>query len=116
MLVVTENGFGKRTHEEEYRVQSRGGYGLKTLHVTERNGSLVAMKAVKGTEDLMLITINGVLIRMDIDDISVIGRSTQGVRLIRLGEGEVVATVAKVEKEDDEEEEGTDSETDQPEE
>ena len=106
VLVVTENGFGKRTHEEEYRIQSRGGYGLKTLHVTDRNGPLVAMKAVDGTEDLMLITINGVLIRMDIDDISVIGRSTQGVRLIRLGEGEIVATVAKVEKEEDEDEEG----------
>ena len=61
------------------------------------------MKAVDGTEDLMLITINGILIRMDINDISVIGRSTQGVRLIRLGDDELVATVAKVEKDDDEE-------------
>lgn len=104
VLVVTENGYGKRTDESEYRIQNRGGYGVKTLHVTERNGSLVAMKTVDGTEDLMLITIHGVLIRMDIDDISVIGRSTQGVRLIRLGEDEVVATVAKVEKEDDEDE------------
>lgn len=103
ILVVTENGYGKRTVESEYRIQSRGGYGLKTLHVTERNGSLVAMKVVDGTEDLMLITINGILIRMDIEDISVIGRSTQGVRLIRLSEGEYVATVAKVEKEVEEE-------------
>lgn len=102
ILVVTEKGFGKRTPIEEYRIQSRGGYGLKTLNVTERNGVLVAMKAVDGTEDLMLITINGILIRMDISDISVIGRSTQGVRLIRLGEDELVATVAKVEKEDEE--------------
>lgn len=111
ILVVTEKGFGKRTPEDEYRIQSRGGYGLKTLHVTDRNGSLVAMKTVDGTEDLMLITIHGILIRMDVEDISVIGRSTQGVRLIRLGEDELVATVAKVEKEDDEEEEsenGTD--------
>ncbi len=103
ILVVTEKGFGKRTPQEDYRIQSRGGYGLKTLHVTERNGLLVAMKAVDGTEDLMLITINGILIRMDIQDISVIGRSTQGVRLIKLGEDELVATVAKVEKDELEE-------------
>ncbi|BAQ09448.1 DNA gyrase subunit A [Bacillus sp. OxB-1] len=99
ILVVTEKGFGKRTPEDEYRIQTRGGYGLKTLHVTDRNGLLVAMKTVDGTEDLMLITIHGILIRMDIHDISIIGRSTQGVRLIRLGEDELVATVAKVEKE-----------------
>ena len=99
ILVVTEKGFGKRTPEHEYRIQTRGGYGLKTLNVTERNGQLVAMKTVDGTEDLMLITIHGILIRMDIEDISSIGRSTQGVRLIRLGEDELVATVAKVEKE-----------------
>ena len=105
ILVVTEKGFGKRTPIEEYRIQSRGGYGLKTLNVTERNGPLVAMKAVDGSEDLMLITINGILIRMDIDDISVIGRSTQGVRLIRLGDDELVATVAKVEKEEEVDEE-----------
>ncbi|WP_438314013.1 DNA gyrase subunit A [Sporosarcina sp. FA9] len=104
ILVVTEKGFGKRTPIEEYRIQSRGGYGLKTLNVTERNGLLVAMKAVDGTEDLMLITIHGILIRMAIEDISVIGRSTQGVRLIRLGEDELVATVAKVLKEEIEEE------------
>lgn len=102
ILVVTEKGFGKRTAEEEYRPQNRGGYGLKTLHVTDRNGPLVAMKAVDGSEDLMLITIHGILIRMAINDISVIGRSTQGVRLIRLGDDELVATVAKVEKEEDE--------------
>lgn len=104
ILVVTEKGFGKRTPQDEYRIQSRGGYGLKTLHVTERNGLLVAMKAVDGTEDLMLITINGILIRMDISDISIIGRSTQGVRLIRLGDDELVATVAKVEKDELEDE------------
>ncbi|MFS0690526.1 DNA gyrase subunit A [Sporosarcina sp. 179-K 8C2 HS] len=104
ILVVTEKGFGKRTPEHEYRMQSRGGYGLKTLNVTERNGQLVAMKTVDGSEDLMLITIHGILIRMDIEDISSIGRSTQGVRLIRLGEDELVATVAKVEKEQEQDE------------
>ncbi len=90
--------------------RSRGGYGLKTLNVTERNGQLVAMKTVDGSEDLMLITIHGILIRMDIEDISFIGRSTQGVRLIRLGEDELVATVAKVEKEDEEHEEESETE------
>ncbi|MDW0111259.1 DNA gyrase subunit A [Sporosarcina aquimarina] len=99
ILVVTENGFGKRTPISEYRLQSRGGFGLKTLNITERNGKMVAMKSVDGTEDLMLITLHGILIRMDIDGISKIGRSTQGVRLIRLGDEELVATVAKVEKE-----------------
>ena len=103
ILVVTEKGFGKRTPQEDYRIQARGGFGLKTLNVTERNGLLVAMKAVDGTEDLMLITIHGILIRMDVKDISIIGRSTQGVRLIRLGEDELVATVAKVSKEEEEE-------------
>lgn len=105
ILVVTEKGYGKRTPEDEYRIQTRGGYGLKTLHITERNGSLVAMKTVDGSEDLMLITIHGILIRMAVDDISTFGRSTQGVRLIRLGDDELVATVAKVEKEHDDEEE-----------
>ncbi|MEO8613511.1 MAG: DNA gyrase C-terminal beta-propeller domain-containing protein, partial [Luteolibacter sp.] len=93
ILVVTEKGFGKRTPQEEYRIQARGGFGLKTLNVTERNGLLVAMKAVDGSEDLMLITIHGILIRMDVNDISIIGRSTQGVRLIRLGDDELVATI-----------------------
>lgn len=104
VLVVTENGYGKRTPEEEYRLQSRGGVGIKTSQITEKTGSLSAVKAVDGSEDLMLITINGMLIRMDVSSISVTGRSTQGVRLIRLGDDELVATVAKVEKAEDEEE------------
>lgn len=102
ILVVTDKGYGKRTPESEYRLQSRGGLGLKTIHLTDKNGNMCAVKTVEGSEDLMLITINGMLIRMDVNDISVIGRSTQGVRLIRLGEDELVATVAKVEKEDSE--------------
>ncbi|WPK13022.1 DNA gyrase subunit A [Lysinibacillus louembei] len=102
ILVVTEKGYGKRTPEQEYRLQSRGGVGLKTMQITEKNGKMCAVKAVDGTEDIMLITINGMLIRMDVQDISVIGRSTQGVRLIRLAEEEYVATVAKVEKDSDE--------------
>ena len=101
ILVVTEKGYGKRTPESEYRLQSRGGVGIKTIQVTEKNGPMCAVKTVNGTEDVMLITINGMLIRMDINDISVIGRNTQGVRLIRLADDELVATVAKVEKEDE---------------
>lgn len=104
VLVVTENGYGKRTNESEYRLQSRGGVGIKTSQITDKTGPLSAVKAVDGSEDLMLITINGMLIRMAVDSISITGRSTQGVRLIRLGEDELVATVAKVEKEVDEEE------------
>ncbi|MBG9454331.1 DNA gyrase subunit A [Lysinibacillus sphaericus] len=103
ILVVTAKGYGKRTSEEEYRLQSRGGVGLKTIQITDKNGPMVAVKTVDGSEDLMLITINGMLIRMDVNDISLIGRSTQGVRLIRLGDDELVATVAKVEKEEEEE-------------
>ncbi|MGD6849513.1 DNA gyrase subunit A [Rossellomorea aquimaris] len=103
VLVVTVNGYGKRTPASEYRVQTRGGKGLKTCNVTERNGELVSVKAVTGEEDLMIITAHGVLIRMDVNDISTTGRNTQGVKLIRLQESEFVSTVTKVEKEDEEE-------------
>lgn len=105
VLVVTDKGYGKRTPEEEYRLQSRGGLGIKTIQLTEKNGKMCTLKIVDGSEDIMLITINGILIRMDINDISVIGRSTQGVRLIRLTDEQLVATVAKVEKEIIEDEE-----------
>lgn len=101
VLVITENGYGKQTKESEYRVQSRGGMGIKTCQITDKNGPLVAVRTVNGSEDIMLITINGVLIRMDVNDISTTGRSTQGVRLIRLSENEIVATVAKVKKDID---------------
>lgn len=103
ILVVTENGYGKRTPEAEYRVQSRGGVGLKTIQITDKNGAMVALKTVDGSEDIMLMTINGMVIRMDIEDVSIIGRSTQGVRLIRLANDELVASVAKVQKAPEEE-------------
>ncbi|MBZ5199583.1 DNA gyrase subunit A [Planomicrobium chinense] len=98
ILVITEKGYGKQTKESEYRVQSRGGMGIKTCQITDKNGPLVAVRTVNGTEDIMLITINGILIRMDVNDISQTGRSTQGVRLIKLAEEETVATVARVKK------------------
>ncbi len=114
ILVITEKGFGKQTKESEYRVQSRGGMGIRTCQITEKNGPLVAVQTVNGTEDIMLITINGILIRMDVNDISTTGRSTQGVRLIRLAEDETVATVARVKKDIDipEDAEETEAEND----
>ncbi|EGA91204.1 DNA gyrase subunit A [Planococcus donghaensis MPA1U2] len=111
VLVITEKGYGKQTKESEYRVQSRGGMGIKTCQITDKNGPLVAVRTVNGTEDIMLITVNGILIRMDVNDISTTGRSTQGVRLIRLGDDEVVATVAKVKKDIDVPEELEDDNT-----
>ncbi|PWW31015.1 DNA gyrase subunit A [Cytobacillus oceanisediminis] len=107
ILIVTKNGYGKRTPAEEYRVQGRGGKGIKTCNITDKNGSLVSMKAVTGEEDVMLITTGGVLIRMAVSDISTMGRNTQGVRLIRINEDadEAVSTVAKVEKEEEKDEE-----------
>jgi DNA gyrase subunit A len=107
VLVVTKNGYGKRTPASEYRIQSRGGKGLKTCNITEKNGSVVAVKTVTGEEDLMLITAGGILIRIAVSDISRMGRNTQGVKLIRLSdddEHEYVATVAKVPKEEKENE------------
>lgn len=98
VLVVTKNGYGKRTPAADYRVQSRGGKGLITCNITEKTGNIVAVETVKGDEDLMLITAGGILIRMSVEDISVMGRNTQGVILIRLDDQESVATVAKVEK------------------
>jgi DNA gyrase subunit A len=106
ILIVTRNGYGKRTPAVEYRVQGRGGKGIRTCHITDKNGDLVSMKAVTGEEDLMLITTGGVLIRIGVDGISSMGRNTIGVKLITIKENdEFVATVAKVEKEDETSEE-----------
>jgi len=102
VLIVTKNGYGKRTPASEYRLQSRGGKGLITCKVTDKTGTVVAVETVKGDEDVMLITAGGILIRMGIQDISVFGRNTQGVKLITLGEEAAVATVAKVAKEEEE--------------
>ncbi|MGE6628658.1 DNA gyrase subunit A [Bacillus pumilus] len=109
VLIVTERGYGKLTPEKEYRVQTRGGKGLKTCKITDNNGPLITVKATnaEAEEDLMIITGSGVIIRMAVSDISTTGRVTQGVRLIRLGDEEHVATVALVEQsqEDDEDNE-----------
>lgn len=103
ILHVTNKGFGKQTPESEYRRINRGGKGVFTCKLDERTGNVVAVKAVEGDEDLMLITVAGVLIRIQVSEISVTGRNTKGVRLIRLQEDEEVATVAKVNKEEVEE-------------
>ncbi|MCP3026921.1 DNA gyrase subunit A [Halobacillus sp. A5] len=104
VLTVTSKGFGKRTPAEDYRITNRGGKGIITCNLTEKNGQVVATKAVNGEEDVMIITAQGVLIRMSVESISETGRNTQGVRLIRLQEEEEVATVARIESEKEEEE------------
>ncbi|QGX64116.1 DNA gyrase subunit A [Bacillus sp. ms-22] len=115
VLIVTEKGYGKLTPEKEYRVQSRGGKGLKTCKITDNNGPLVAVKATnaEAEEDLMIITGSGVIIRMAVSDISTTGRVTQGVRLIRLGDDEHVATVALVEQSQEDDEESTEENTEE---
>lgn len=98
VLVVTENGYGKRTPVNDYRLSNRGGKGIKTATITERNGNVVCITTVTGEEDLMIVTNAGVIIRLDVADISQNGRAAQGVRLIRLGDDQFVSTVAKVKR------------------
>jgi DNA gyrase subunit A len=113
ILVVTENGYGKRTNVDEYRQQNRGGKGVKTLNITEKNGQLTKLRSVVGDEDLIITTTKGMIIRLPIEQIAQSKRSTQGVRLIKLNEGHKVATIAIVPKTEDEEElvEGTEVES-----
>ena len=107
VLVVSENGYGKRTDIDDYRVTNRGGKGVKTLNITEKTGELVAIKDVTDTDDLMIINKSGIVIRIGVADLRVMGRATQGVRLITFKGSDSIASVAKVPHEDDEEEEGT---------
>jgi DNA gyrase subunit A len=104
VLVVTEHGYGKRTKITEYRQQNRGGKGVKTLNVTEKNGHLVKLKSVAGDEDLIIITSKGMMIRLPVEQISTSSRATQGVRLMRLNDDQKVATAAVVPKEEELEE------------
>ncbi len=101
LLTVTENGFGKRTGLDEYRLQGRGGSGIITIKTTERNGKVVAAMQVADTDDLMLVTDKGKVIRSHASDVAVIGRNTQGVKLIQLEENERVGSVAKLAESDD---------------
>jgi DNA gyrase subunit A len=105
VLVTTENGYGKRTPIEEYRITRRGGKGVKTLNTTDKNGNIVSFKVVDESQDLIIITDSGMLIRIPINQISLMSRVTQGVRLITLKDEQKVATVFNVVKEDDESEE-----------
>jgi len=115
ILVVSENGFGKRSKIDDYRVTHRGGKGIKTINVTEKTGSLVALKNVLDTDDLMIITEAGVTIRVPVSTIRRTGRAAQGVKLINLREDDSIASVARVELADVEEEliEGSEIETDE---
>lgn len=97
VMVVSENGYGKRSAVEDYRITNRGGKGVKTMNVTDKTGSLIAIKSVIDENDLMIINKSGIAIRMDVADIRVMGRATQGVRLINLKGKDTIAAVAKVE-------------------
>jgi len=110
VLVVTENGYGKRTDVMQYRVQHRGGKGIITLRTTEKVGPLVSLMEVVDTDDLMIVTDKGVMIRLPVQDIRTIGRNTQGVRVIRLDEGARIASISRVMEEEEESDGGESSE------
>lgn len=103
ILVVSENGFGKRSDYEEYRLTSRGAKGVKTINITDKTGTLVAIKDVTEKNDLMIITKSGLTIRMAVSEIRIAGRATQGVKLINIREGDSIAAVCPVAKSEDEE-------------
>lgn len=100
ILVVSEKGYGKRSSLEDYRITNRGGKGVKTINITDKTGELIAIKDVTDSDDLMIINKSGVTIRMEVKDLRVMGRATQGVRLINMKDTDEIASVAKVVKED----------------
>jgi DNA gyrase subunit A len=100
ILVVSENGYGKRSSLEDYRLTNRGGKGVKTISITEKTGKLVTLKSVSDSDDLMIINKSGIAIRMQVEDLRVMGRATQGVKVISLKDGDSIAAVAKVMKDD----------------
>lgn len=104
VLVVSEKGYGKRSVVSDYRITNRGGKGVKTLNVTDKTGALIAIKSVTDDDDLMIINKSGITIRMSVSELRVMGRATQGVRLINLRNGDEIAAVAKVEFSEDDEE------------
>jgi DNA gyrase subunit A len=105
LLAITENGFGKRTELDEYRVQQRGGKGVITYKITPKTGELVGVKIADETQDVMLITDTGTIIRMHINEISVLGRSTQGVTLMRTNDGGKVVSIEIVDNENEDSDE-----------
>ena len=102
ILVVSENGYGKRSSLEDYRITNRGGKGVKTLNITEKTGQLVAIKNVDDDNDLMIINKSGIVIRLSVADLRVMGRATQGVKLIDIKGNDTIASVAKVFREEEE--------------
>jgi len=106
IIVATDRGFGKRSDLSDYRVTKRGGKGIITIKTNEKNGKLISIKEVTDSDDLMIITLKGLLIRQKMKDIRVIGRNAQGVRLIRLKEGDIISAVARIAEEDKEETNG----------
>jgi DNA gyrase subunit A len=110
VMVVSEQGYGKRSSLEDYRITNRGGKGVKTITVTDKTGELVSLKAVTDEDDLMIITKKGTMIRMGVDTLRVMGRATQGVRLITLRKGDEIASIAKVPASEEEEDEVLDVE------
>ena len=107
LLVVSERGLGKRSHLSDYRVQKRGGKGIITVKRTEKTGAVVALKEVLPDDELMLVTRHGVIIRLPVEGIRVIGRNTQGVKVMNLDAGDSVMDVARVVREDEDEEPDT---------
>ncbi|MBE8720452.1 DNA gyrase subunit A [Sphingobacterium pedocola] len=107
VLVVSEKGYGKRTDIDDYRVTNRGGKGVKTINVTDKTGELVAIKGVTDQDDLMIINKSGIVIRIGVETLRVMGRATQGVRLITLKDSDAIASITKVAREEEEEEEDT---------
>lgn len=103
VLVVSEKGYGKRSDIEEYRITNRGGKGVKTINITDKTGNLVGIKSVTDANDLMIITKNGITIRLNVSSLRVMGRATQGVRLINISDNDEIAAVTKVDHEEDEE-------------
>jgi DNA gyrase subunit A len=101
ILVVSENGYGKRSSLEDYRLTNRGGKGVKTISITEKTGKLVTIKSVSDNDDLMIINKSGIAIRMQVEDLRVMGRATQGVKAISIKEGDSIAAVAKVMKDEE---------------
>ena len=105
ILVVSSNGYGKRSKLEDYRLTNRGGKGVKTISITEKTGDLVAIKNVDDSNGLMIINKSGIAIRMAVENLRVMGRATQGVKLINIKDGDSIAAVAKVAHEDSQDEE-----------
>ena len=101
LLVVSEKGYGKRSNLDEYRITNRGGKGVKAMSVTEKTGALVAIKEVVETDDLMIINKSGITIRISVDGLRIMGRATQGVRLIKIGENDEISSVEKISKEEE---------------